>query len=80
MNIEVGSIIKSLDFPHLTDCYMIGRVASYENGVIECETIKQVSEGKELPISEFNKVFRTTEPGTHFMDQMFKEPRIQVVG
>jgi len=78
--IKVGDIIKSLDFPHTAECYMIGRVTGLNLDGIECETIKQVSLGEEVEISEFNKIFRTGQLGTHWMEDKFVQPRITVLG
>ena len=80
MKLEVGRQIISYDFPHVTDCFMIGVVTSIKDGVIECETVSQVLCGKSQEITEFNKVFRTVVPGAHWMDKAFVVPRIQVVG
>ena len=75
-----GKIIKSLDFPHTEDHYMIGRVISHKDGILKCETILQMSAGVEVEIDEFNKTFSTGEPGTHWMEDKFISPRITVVG
>lgn len=80
--IKVGDIIKSLDFPHTTEHYMIGRVdlIDTERGYIHCTTIKQVSGGKESPLEDFNNKFSTVPLGDHWMKVMFVAPRLTVLG
>jgi hypothetical protein len=80
MMIKVGDIIKSLDFPHTTEHYMIGRVIKVTEGAYYCDTIKQVSAGKEDELCEINSKFSTAKMGEHWMEDMFTAPRITVLG
>jgi hypothetical protein len=77
---QVGSVIKSFDFPGNFTCYMLGKVIAVDGDMITCETIKQVFDGKNLPIEEFNKTFRTVAQGRSFMDDMFQFERVVVIG
>jgi len=43
---QVGTIIKSFDFPGNLNCYMVGAVTKFEGDFIECSTIRQVFDGK----------------------------------
>lgn len=75
---QVGSIIKSYDFPGNLNCYMVGTVTEIDGDFISCDTIKQVFDGKALKLDDFNKTFRTVKQGCSFMDEKFK--RVVVVG
>lgn len=77
---QIGSIIKSFDFPGNLNCYMVGTVTKVEGDFITCDTIRQVFDGKAQPIEEFNKEFRTVAQGKNFMDDMSKFERIVVIG
>lgn len=81
MDIKVGQIIKSFDFPHTTDFYMIGEVTEVDkmNRTISCNTLRHVSDGKVEEIRVINATFRTMMPGEHCFDAMFKTPRIQIL-
>ena len=68
---QVGSIIKSFDFPGNLNCYMVGTVTALDGDFITCETIKQVFDGKALPLEEFNKTFRTVAQGQGMFDDKF---------
>lgn len=74
---QVGSIIKSFDFPGNLHCYMVGKVTKIEGDFISCDTIKQVFSGKAEEITEFNKTFRTVAQGSGMFDDKFN--RIVVV-
>jgi len=69
---QVGSIIKSLDFPGMSEHYMIGTVvAVYDRDqTIRCEVIKVVRDGKVVknPKVDF---FTTQTEGNHFLDASF---------
>ena len=68
---QVGSIIKSFDFPGNLNCYMVGTVTAIEGDFITCETIKQVFDGKALALEDFNKTFRTVVQGQGMFDDKF---------
>ena len=78
MKMQVGTLIKSFDFPGSTDCYMIGSITAIDGDFIFCDTIKQVFDGKPCEMEEFNKTFRTVKQGCSFGDQKFQ--RIVVLG
>lgn len=65
---QVGTIIKSFDFPGNLNCYMVGTVTELDGDFITCDTIKQVFDGKALPMEEFNKTFRTVVQGAGMFD------------
>lgn len=75
---QVGSVIKSYDFPGNINCYMLGTVTKLDGIEITCETIKQVFDGKAQEITEFNKEFRTVAQGNGMFDNKFE--RVVVVG
>ena len=75
---KVGSVIKSLDFNGVTDCYMVGRVVDVLDDFILCDTVKIVFDGEELPIKETRRQFRTVKQGLMFMDDP-ATPRIVVL-
>ena len=77
MTVQVGSIIKSFDFPGNLHCYMVGKVTEVDGDFITCETIKQVFSGKAEEITEFNKTFRTVAQGSGMFDDKFE--RVVVV-
>jgi hypothetical protein len=72
MQVQIGSIIKSYDFPHTFNCYMVGKVTKIDGDYISCDTIKQVFDGKEEELCEFNKVFRTVKQGLGMRDDKFE--------
>ena len=75
---QVGDIVKSLDFNGIDNCYMIGKVVAVQfDGQFRAEFIKRVWEGVE------DRKFKTdyfTAPlqGNHFMDRD-DMPRISVI-
>ncbi len=75
MELQIGTIVKSYDFPGITDCYIIGRVVNIEEDMLSCEVIKQVSCGKE---KVGHKTFRTPMQGAMMMDDKFE--RVVVIG
>jgi hypothetical protein len=75
---QVGTIIKSFDFPGNLNCYIVGTITNIEGDFITCTTIKQVFDGKALPMEEFNQTFRTVKQGCAFMDEKFQ--RIVEIG
>ena len=76
---QVGTIIKSFDFPGNTSCYMIGEVVGYNKqyGEIVAKTIRIVFDGKVKDVRDAPE-FRTVEQGRMFMDDAFE--RVVVVG
>lgn len=76
---QVGSIIKSFDFPGNTDCYMIGEVVDFEEGgdVIVAKMIKVVFDGETKQIG-YVDLFRTPKQGTMMFDKTFE--RVVLVG
>ena len=77
---QVGTVIKSFDFPGNLNCYMVGTVTELDGDFITCATIRQVFDGKAVQLEEFNKQFRTVAQGKNFMDDMSKFERVVVVG
>lgn len=76
---QVGDIVKSLDFVGIDTCYMIGKVISVSkmDGTFRAQFIKRVWEGTE------DRKFKTDTfvaplQGNHFMDRD-DQPRIVVV-
>lgn len=75
---QVGSIVKSLDFNGIGDCYMIGKVVAIQgDGTFRAEFIKRVWQGAE------DRKFKTdyfTAPlqGNSIFDNSM-EPRITVL-
>lgn len=77
--VEVGSVVKSLDFPSTTDCYYVGLVtAILSDGTFRANKIKRVWEGK-IEVKFWSDTFVAPLPGQHMFDDEWIEPRIQVV-
>jgi len=68
---QVGSIIKSFDFPGNIACYMVGEVTAVAGEEITCRTIRQVFDGKAVEMEQLNETFRTMAQGAGMFDQMF---------
>lgn len=68
VEVKVGDVIRSLDFAGRSDCYMIGQVLEIKDGMITCQGVSQVIEGR---ASSSDRVFVTPQEGGHFMDQMY---------
>jgi hypothetical protein len=70
--IQVGDVIKSLDFPGTDTCYMIGKVvAIFDNGqVLNCKAIVKVWEGKAEIVTNAHD-FAVPIEGLQFMDERF---------
>ena len=66
--VKVGDVIRSLDFAGRLDCYMIGQVLEIKDGLIRCQGVSQVIEGR---ASSSNREFVTPEIGGHFFDTQF---------
>ena len=69
---QVGSIIKSLDFPGMDQHYMIGRVVSMSkmDSTIRCKVLKVVRDGAIVKTPRVN-FFVTPIFGNHFLDASF---------
>lgn len=79
--VEMGSVVKSLDFPHTADCYYVGvvTVVNKWDGTFRARTVKRVWEGK-IDTRKYPPEFFTAPlPGQHMFDGEWCEPRIQVV-
>ena len=81
--LQIGDVVKSLDFVGTNDCYYIGLVTGVDNvyGTFQATIIKRVWEGKiRKTDSDF---FTAALLGYHFFDDMAEEkgvaPRIQVI-
>lgn len=74
--IELGTVIKSYDFPGRTDCYIIGSVVDTSKGLITAKVIRAISEGKlyQFPDSEFT----TLPQGEGLFDDKWN--RVEIVG
>ena len=76
---QVGDIVKSLDFNGIDNCYMVGKVVGIQfDGTFRAKFIKRVWEGVE------DKKFKTdyfTAPmqGEQFMDKFDDSPRVIVL-
>ena len=76
--VNVGDVVKSLDFVGHDDCYMVGLVtAVLSDGTFRAKTIKRVWLG------QVDKRFKSDNfvaplPGHHFADDLMF-PRVQVV-
>lgn len=75
---QVGTIIKSYDFPGNLNCYIVGTVTKIDGDFITCDTIKQVFDGKALLMETFNNTFRTVAQGSGMFDDKFQ--RIVEIG
>ena len=78
--VEVGSVVKSLDFPSTTDCYYVGVVVSINkvDGTFRANKIERVWEGK-IEERFWSDTFVAPLPGQYMFDDEWIEPRIQVV-
>jgi hypothetical protein len=77
---KVGDIVKSMDFPHIDNCYFIGKVVgiSHAAGIFRAEFIKRVFDGVED--SKFKTDYFTAPlQGNSFMDDDSR-PRVMVIG
>lgn len=78
---QLGDIVKSLDFNGVSDCYMIGKVVgiSKMDGTFRAEFIKRVwcgeNDRREKPVDFFTAPLQ----GNHFMDSD-ESPRVFVIG
>lgn len=69
---QIGSIIKSLDFPGIPQHYMVGKVVSISkmDSTIRCEVLKVVENGK-IKKTRIPDFFVTPLPDFHFLDASF---------
>lgn len=77
---QVGDIVKSLDFNGIDNCYMVGKVVGvhHELGTFRAKFIKRVWEGVED--RKFKTEFFTApQQGQHMSDRA-ESPRVIVVG
>ena len=76
---QVGDLVKSLDFNGVDNCYMIGVVvAVHEMGTFRAKFIKRVWEGVEDKKFKTN-YFTAPQQGNMFMDKT-ESPRVVVIG
>jgi hypothetical protein len=76
MQVRIGDIIKSYDFPNMLNCYIIGKVVKVENNYITARIIKAVSENKEYDLE--SATFKTPVQGLGMFDDKFE--RVVVLG
>ena len=76
---QVGDIVKSLDFNGIDNCYLVGKVVGiHHDGTFRAKFIKRVWEGVED--RKFKTDFFTApQQGQFFMDRA-EFPRVIVVG
>ena len=75
MQVQVGSVVKTFDFPGHTDCYMIGLVTKVEREMLHLNTIKRVMQGD---VIQGPSTYQTPMQGASFMDATFE--RVVVLG
>jgi hypothetical protein len=76
--VNVGDVVKSLDFVGHDDCYMVGLVtAVLSDGTFRAKTIKRVWLGQ-VDKRFKSDTFVAPLPGHHFADDLMF-PRVQVV-
>jgi hypothetical protein len=76
MQVRIGDVIKSYDFPNMLDCYIIGQVVNVEKNYITAKVIKAVSESKEYDLQ--SATFKTPVQGSGMFDDKFE--RVVVLG
>lgn len=68
---RVGDIVKSYDFPGITDCYMVGKVVGVHfDGTFRAKFIKRVFGGVEDRKFKTD-YFTAPQQGEMFMDDQF---------
>jgi hypothetical protein len=77
---QVGDIVKSLDFVGIDDCYMVGKVVGVfeSDGTFRAQFIKRVWQGSE-DCKFTTDYFTAPLQGEHFMDRV-EFPRVVVIG
>ena len=68
---QVGTVVKSLDFPGMPDTYLVGRVVSHSamDQTIRCKVLSTVRNG--VKVRSRAHFFVTLLPGLHFLDAEF---------
>ena len=76
--VQIGSVVKSLDFASKTDCYYVGVVVGINkvDGTFTARTVKRVWEGDNSIGSE---QFTAPLPGQYMFEDEWREERIQVL-
>ena len=83
--LQIGDVVKSLDFVGTNDCYYIGVVTKIlSDGRFVADTKERVWKGEVvLDPDSVDTIFAAPLPGNHFFDDMAEEkgvaPRIQVI-
>ena len=77
MEIKVGDIIKSYDFPRMTDYYAVGQVTGICGEYIYFTCIEKVWDGEKVNPSEYNANMRTVAMGCLMSDDNFQ--RLEVL-
>ena len=76
---QVGDIVKSLDFNGIDNCYMVGKVVGiHHDGTFRAKCIKRVWQGVEDRMFK-NEFFMAPQQGQHMFDRA-ESPRVIVVG
>lgn len=78
--LNVGDVVKSLDFVGIQDCYFVGLVLSIdeEMGTFRAKTVKRVWRGRAEALREREKFFFAPLQGQMMLDDP-NEPRVIVV-
>jgi hypothetical protein len=81
--VQIGDVVKSLDFVGVNDCYYVGLVTTiHGDGTFRADTIKRVWMG-EIDNRFPSATFVAPLPGNSFFDDMAEEkgvePRVRVV-
>ena len=77
--IQIGDVVKSMDFPGVDDCYMVGRVVSFSrmDGTFRAEFMSRVWQG--VVDRKFKTdYFVAPVPGNFMFDEKYPN-RITVV-
>ena len=69
-NVEVGCVVKSLDFPGRDDFYFVGKVTAVVDGIITAKTLSICEEGEFVEIVEGRDEFRTPVQGLGMLDNI----------
>jgi len=76
---QVGDIVKSLDFNGIDNCYMVGKVVGVQyDGLFRAKFIKRVWQGAE-DRKFTTDYFTAPQQGEMFMDRD-DSPRVTVIG
>jgi|688.fasta_scaffold2501201_2 hypothetical protein len=65
---KVGDLIRSLDFPGISEHYMIGMVTEIKGDILTVRGIAKVANSKS---ERYEGEFTTPQNGAHFMDNRF---------